>query len=389
MTHYYDSSIVRKTKGKRNNFLFYFSKTSQLKQNNKQNTMNPSNPREELSVAVALTALGNQSASNSKQTSPAQSPVNLPVTSRNASPVQTKPSSTSSHPFKGAKMNFAQKLFEILEDPGNTDIIKWLPGGKGWIMMDKKRFAAEVLPVYFKQTQFTSFTRKLSRWKFIRVPKGPYMGAYYHKFFRRDRKYLCILMSCNNETPSLVDVAKVRQQAISAGDFGAASAVADDLPDLQKTALKNLEEMNKVMIKEQLLNLRMRKAQLFEENKMILANAEARITDNIMRIREERQAKLDFKRKMAQIASIAILQRSQRSFPLSYNVNASAMSSLPKRSTRPVGILRNPIPQQNRRMLAYTNNDFRPSVDLPSLQQFHALAQVNDNGYGIFRASAA
>jgi len=348
--------------------------------------MNPSNPREELSVAVALTALGNQSALNSIQTSPAHSPVNLPVTSRNASPVQTKPSSPSSHPFKGAKLNFAQKLFEILEDPGNTDIIKWLPGGKGWIMMDKKRFAEEVLPVYFKQTQFTSFTRKLSRWKFNRVPKGPYMGAYYHKFFRKDRKYLCILMSCNNETPSLVDVAKVRQQAISAGDFGAASAVADDLPDLQKTALKNLEEMNKVMIKEQLLNLRMRKAQLFEENKMILVKAEARITDNIMRIREERQAKLDFKRKMAQIASRAILQRS---LPLSYNVNTSAISSLPKRSTRPVGILRNPIPQQNRRMLAFTNNDFRSAADLPSLQQFHALAQVNDDGCGTFRASAA
>jgi len=344
--------------------------------------MNPSNPREELSVAVALTALGNQSAS----TSPAHSPVNLPMTSRNASPVQTKSSSKSSNPFKGAKLNFAQKLFEILEDPENTDIIKWLPGGKGWIMMDKKRFANEVLPVYFKQTQFTSFTRKLSRWKFNRVPKGPYMGAYYHKFFRRDRKYLCILMSCNNETPSLVDVAKVRQQAISAGDFGTASAVADDLPELQKTALKNLEEMNKVMIKEQLLNLRMRKAQLYEENKMILVNAEARITENIMRIREERQAKLDLKRKMAMLASRAILQRS---IPLSYNVNACPMPSLPKRSTRPVGILRNPIPQQNRRVLAYTHNGSRPAVELPSLQQFHALARANDDGHGSFRASAA
>ena len=38
-----------------------------------------------------------------------------------------------------------------------------------------------VLPVYFKQSKYTSFTRKLKRWGFTRVTSGTELGAYYHK----------------------------------------------------------------------------------------------------------------------------------------------------------------------------------------------------------------
>ncbi len=36
-------------------------------------------------------------------------------------------------------------------------------------------------------TKFTSFTRRLKRWKFTRISKGAQLGAYYHKYFVKDR----------------------------------------------------------------------------------------------------------------------------------------------------------------------------------------------------------
>ncbi len=36
-------------------------------------------------------------------------------------------------------------------------------------------------------TKFTSFTRRLKRWKFTRISKGPQLGAYYHEYFVKDR----------------------------------------------------------------------------------------------------------------------------------------------------------------------------------------------------------
>lgn len=92
--------------------------------------------------------------------------------------------------------SFPSKLFRVVSDEANIDIIQWLPGGRAFIIYDKKRFATNILPHYFKQSQFSSFTRKLSRWNFVRVNRGPLMGAYYHKLFRQDNRALCRLMTC-------------------------------------------------------------------------------------------------------------------------------------------------------------------------------------------------
>jgi HSF-type DNA-binding len=54
---------------------------------------------------------------------------------------------------------------DVLDNPRFSESISWLPHGKGFVVTDKKRFASEVLPLYFGvQTKFTSFTRKLNRW---------------------------------------------------------------------------------------------------------------------------------------------------------------------------------------------------------------------------------
>lgn len=87
---------------------------------------------------------------------------------------------------------------EILSNEEVNDVVTWLPHGKAFIIYKKKKFAAEVLPKFFKQSKFTSFTRKLNRWGFTRVTRGPETGSYFHKFFLRDQPRLCMQMSCQN-----------------------------------------------------------------------------------------------------------------------------------------------------------------------------------------------
>jgi hypothetical protein len=56
-------------------------------------------------------------------------------------------------------------MMEMLSDERYAGIVCWLPHGRGFVILDKKRFSNEVMPKYFsRKAKFTSFTRKLNRW---------------------------------------------------------------------------------------------------------------------------------------------------------------------------------------------------------------------------------
>jgi HSF-type DNA-binding len=87
---------------------------------------------------------------------------------------------------------------DILANEENADIISWLPHGFGFVIHKKKVFASDILPYHFKASKFTSFTRKLNRWGFSRMARGPETGAYYHKLFVRDKPELVFQMTSNS-----------------------------------------------------------------------------------------------------------------------------------------------------------------------------------------------
>ena len=73
----------------------------------------------------------------------------------------------------------------ILDTNEHTDIISWLPHGRGFIIRDKRRLADEVLPKYFKESKYTSFTRRLNRWNFTIQTHGHKEASYFHPMFIR------------------------------------------------------------------------------------------------------------------------------------------------------------------------------------------------------------
>ena len=93
------------------------------------------------------------------------------------------PSNPSVH---GGK-SFPEILFEIVSNPDNQEIVSWLPHGQGFHIHNKQLFAKRILPECFDGAKFTSFTRRLKRWSFVRVSRGPELGAYYSKNFIRDQ----------------------------------------------------------------------------------------------------------------------------------------------------------------------------------------------------------
>ncbi len=118
---------------------------------------------------------------------------------------------------------FPQVLHEILSTPEYEAIIHWLPDGSSFIIVDRHRFAEEVLPKYFRKTSFHSFIRKLYRWGFYQVNRGckeklstPSIWYSRHSCFLRDHPELCLNMKCRQTPTKVLPSVKRAQQVVAA-----------------------------------------------------------------------------------------------------------------------------------------------------------------------------
>ena len=64
---------------------------------------------------------------------------------------------------------FLQKLYNILQDEKNNDIIRWNSEGNGFRLIDYKRFVKELLSKNFKTEVFSSFIRQLNLYDFHKI----------------------------------------------------------------------------------------------------------------------------------------------------------------------------------------------------------------------------
>lgn len=81
--------------------------------------------------------------------------------------------------------NFPARLHRILSNEEHSDVICWMPHGRAWKILDKRRFMEEVAPKYYVNKKFASFVRQLSGWGFKRLHQKKDFGCYYHECFLR------------------------------------------------------------------------------------------------------------------------------------------------------------------------------------------------------------
>lgn len=102
---------------------------------------------------------------------------------------------------KQGRMFFPLLLHDIVSEECNSEIIRWRPDGKAFVIVDRKKFCEKILPLHFPHVRkFSSFARKLSRWQFQRVPRGPLIGTYFHESFQRGKRELSRNISFKNRS---------------------------------------------------------------------------------------------------------------------------------------------------------------------------------------------
>ncbi|KAI0705882.1 hypothetical protein BC835DRAFT_352231 [Cytidiella melzeri] len=65
---------------------------------------------------------------------------------------------------------FLQKLYQIVSDEKNHDLIRWSENGDSFYVLDHERLRREVLGRWFKHEKFTSFVRQLNMYGFHKIP---------------------------------------------------------------------------------------------------------------------------------------------------------------------------------------------------------------------------
>jgi hypothetical protein len=74
-----------------------------------------------------------------------------------------------------AAIVFPEKLHQLLEkaeSSGNSHIISWLHDGQSFKVLDKERFVGEIMPLFFRTSNYNSFLRNLNLWGFKRLAKA-------------------------------------------------------------------------------------------------------------------------------------------------------------------------------------------------------------------------
>jgi hypothetical protein len=104
------------------------------------------------------------------------------------------------------KLPFPWKVQEMLanvEKEGSSHIVAWMPHGKSFRVHSQEDFVKSIMPSYFNQTKFTSFTRQLYMYGFQKVQDGSDKGAFFHSQFVKENKSLCLTMGRKKDKPSL------------------------------------------------------------------------------------------------------------------------------------------------------------------------------------------
>nr|XP_055064133.1 heat shock factor protein 1 [Misgurnus anguillicaudatus] len=95
--------------------------------------------------------------------------------------------------------SFVSKLWALVEAPSTNHLICWSKDGCSFLVQDEQQFSKEVLPLYFKHSNMTSFVRQLNMYGFHKVvqmdaglPKAEQVDCaeFQHEYFRKAQPHL-------------------------------------------------------------------------------------------------------------------------------------------------------------------------------------------------------
>jgi len=86
--------------------------------------------------------------------------------------------------------DFLLKTYQMLEENKYTSLVSWSKDGTMIVIKKPLAFSEEVLPIFFKHNNLSSFIRQLNNYSFRKMKSKEYEYCFYHEMFRRDKREL-------------------------------------------------------------------------------------------------------------------------------------------------------------------------------------------------------
>jgi len=116
-------------------------------------------------------------------------PTSFPTSCRRVARRIISEDESTSAALGGGVGHFPHKLYGMLEyssDSEQATSISWTRDGTAFLIHDSEILMQDIVPKFFKQTQFRSFTRQLNLWGFSRITTSEAIGFTHPYFVRGD-----------------------------------------------------------------------------------------------------------------------------------------------------------------------------------------------------------
>jgi len=146
---------------------------------------------------------------------------------------------------------FLTKSYDMLLDLEFTDIIGWSESGNTFIVYKPTEFSQQVLPKYFKHSNFSSFIRQLNLYDFHKCGQ-PNWWEWKHPNFKRDHKHLLKLIRRktpgdkeNNSSASREEILQLKKEN---------TTLMDEMKQLQERQQAIEEHMQRIISENEALS---------------------------------------------------------------------------------------------------------------------------------------